>query len=117
MIKLKQKAMNYKQITLEETATAKGFVPATLHYHEDRQVYLIPVDESTPPVTDADILVEALKNLEKRYSETIDKYLEFSNNAYNRMNPKAADMWKHKRDGFVQAKRDIAKIIAQYNAQ
>jgi hypothetical protein len=49
--------MQWKEITLEETAKVKGFVPATLHYHEDKVVYLTMVDESPPP----DSIQEAAK--------------------------------------------------------
>jgi hypothetical protein len=53
--------MQWKEITLEETAKVKGFVPATLHYHEDKIVYLAMVDESSPPPASLSGEVERLK--------------------------------------------------------
>jgi len=78
--------------------------------------YLKPIDHLPLSTLQADpsALVEALEKLRKEYKETIDKYKEFSNNAYAAMNPKAADMWRHKSDGLVQAERDIRKLISTY---
>lgn len=66
---------------------------------------------------DASVLINQLKELCREYLDTIEKYKEFSNNAYANMNPKAADMWDHKSDGLVKAERDIRKLLAQYSTQ
>lgn len=40
-----QNTTAYVEITLEETAT-QAHVPATLYYHEEKQVFLKPIDLS-----------------------------------------------------------------------
>lgn len=64
----------------------------------------------------ANVLVDQLQGLCREYLQVIESHKEFSNNAYANMNPKAADMWRHKSDGLVRAERDIRALLAQYNA-
>lgn len=55
----------YKEITLEETYN-EAHVPATLHYHENQQVYLVPVELSELKE------VQELKKENERLKKLID---------------------------------------------
>lgn len=45
--------MKWEEIEMRKALTEGGCVPATIHYHNDKQVWLKPIDESASAGEDA----------------------------------------------------------------